>query len=183
MQTCVFTYLWGSSCRLFAQPAETKQHVCLWACCSHHEAGRPDSSAGLCCHPQIAFGIVVIGQLGSAALVQSLIVSGFLPHKENVDYNLNPVCAHGNDQVLPLDPFGTKNMSNVWKVVYTWKQCMFDFLVCTRWMHATCFSVCEQWPSPGMIETFDLIFLFLSARVITLPLLAVIYLNIYLMTF
>lgn len=47
----------------------------------------------------------VIRQLGSAALVQSLIVSGFLPHKENVDYNLNPVCANGNDQVLPLDPF------------------------------------------------------------------------------
>lgn len=169
----MFTYQWGSLCRLFAQPAETKHHVCLWACCSHHEAGRPDSSAGLCCHPQMAFGLVVIWQQGSAALVQSLIVSGFLPHKENVDYNLNPFCANGNDQVLPLDPFGTKIMSNVWKVVYTWKHRMFDLCVrgeCT-----------PQWPSPGMRETFDLIFL--SARVITLPLLAVIYLNIYLMTF
>lgn len=147
-----------------------------------NEPGWPDFSAGLCCHPQIAFDLVVIWQVVSTALVQSLVVSGFLPHKENVDYILNPFCANGNDQVLPLDPFGTKNMFNVWKVVYTWKHnCMFYFPVCTWWMHATCFSVCEQWRSPGMIEMFELSFL--SAWVITLPLLAVIYLNIYSMTF
>lgn len=170
----MFTYQWGSLCWLFAQPAETKHRVCLCACCSHHEAGRPDSSAGLCCHPQIAFGLVVIWQLGLAALVRSLIVSGFLPHKEHVD--LNPLCANGNDQVLLLDPFGTKNMSNVWKVVYTWKHCMCDFLVCTRWMHAT---MTLTWYDRNIWPYVS----FLSARVITLPLLAVIYLNIYLMTF